>query len=333
MKALTLKSAEGLSAVEIADHETPLPAAGEVRVALKAAALNHRELWIIRGMYPGMQLPCTLGADGAGVIDCVGEGVSENRIGEEVVLYPGLNWGSNPRFPAADYGLLGMPGPGTIAESICVKASLAFRKPAHLSFEEAASVALAGLTAWRGLTTKAGLQAGETLLVTGVGGGVGAAALAIGVAMGANVYVTSSNAGTLEKARALGARSGFNYTQDDWRKDLARTSGGVDVVLDGAPAASFANYVRSLNTGARVVVYGSTGGPDFQVSSRELFLRNLYVVGTNVGNPQEFEAYLAFTGKHGIHPVIDKAFPLSQAKEALDYLQNGHGFGKVAITI
>jgi NADPH:quinone reductase-like Zn-dependent oxidoreductase len=226
-----------------------------------------------------------------------------------------------------------MPGPGTIAEYICVKAPLAFPKPAHLDFGEAASVALAGLTAWRGLTSKANLQPGETLLITGVGGGVGAAALAIGIALGANVYVTSSRAETLEKAKAIGARGGFNYTEDDWRKHLIRTSGGVDVVFDGAPAASFPNYVRALKTGARVVVYGSTGDADFQVSAPELFLRNLNVMGTNVGNPQEFGAYLAFISKHGIHPVIDKVFPFDQAKDALNFLKKEHGFGKVVISI
>ena len=333
MKALTLNSTDGLSGVEMAEHATPEPAPGEVRVALKAAALNHRELWIVRGMYPGMQLPATLGADGAGVIDAVGEGVPTSRIGEEVVLYPGLEWGSDPRFPAPDFALLGMPGPGTIAEAICVKSNCAVTKPDHLDFKEAAAMALAGLTAWRGLTTKASLQAGESLLITGVGGGVGAAALDIAVQLGARPYVTSSSPETLEKAESRGAIAGFNYTEEGWRKQLAKTSGGIDVVFDGAPAASFPNYVRSLKMGARVVVYGSTGGPDFQVSAPELFLRNISLIGTNVGNPDEFTAYLAFVAERKFKPVIDKTFSFAEAKDALSFLKKGHSFGKVVIEI
>src|SRR5277367_3534735 len=152
MKALILEATEGPERAVVKDIATPHPKAGEVSVAIKAAALNHRELWITRGQYPGMlPTPFTLGCDGAGVIEAVGAGVDENRIGEAVVLYPGLNWGPDPRFPAAAFGLLGMPGPGTIAEKISVPEANALPKPAHLSFGQAAAIALAGLTAWRGL--------------------------------------------------------------------------------------------------------------------------------------------------------------------------------------
>ena len=333
MKALTLTSTDGLSGVELAEHPLPEPGPGQVRIMLKAAALNHRELWIVRGMYPGMQLPATLGADGAGVIEAVGQGVSDSRIGESVVIYPGLGWGSDPRFPAADFALLGMPGPGTIAEAICVDSDCAITMPGHLDFSEAAAIPLAGLTAWRGLMTKANLQAGEHLIITGVGGGVGVAALDIAVQLGANVFVTSSSEDTLEHAKSRGAVAGFNYTEPEWRKQLAKTSGGIDVVFDGAPAASFPNYIRSLKMGARVVVYGSTGGPDFQVSAPDLFLRNVSVVGTNVGNPQEFAAYLGFVSDHKMKPAVDKTFGFESAKDALSFLKKGHSFGKVVIEI
>src|SRR5271155_4509343 len=146
MKALVLEATEGPGRAVVKTIETASPKAGEVLVAIKAAALNHRELWITRGQYPGMLAPpFTLGCDGAGVIEAVGEGVDRNRIGEAVVLYPGLNWGADPRFPGAAFGLLGMPGPGTIAERINVPAANALPKPAHLSFGEAAAIALAGL--------------------------------------------------------------------------------------------------------------------------------------------------------------------------------------------
>lgn len=333
MRALMLRAAEGLEVARLEEVPAPVPATGEVRVALKAAALNHRELWITRGQYPGMALPSILGADGAGVIDAVGAGVDPARMGEAVLLYPGLGWGDDPEFPGGGFGLLGMPGPGTLAQFVCVPAASALPMPAHLDFAGGAALPLAGLTAWRGLVTKAGLRSGERLLVTGVGGGVATFALLFGVAMGAEVFVTSGSDATLQKAVALGARAGFNYKDEGWRKALAREAGGIDVVFDGAPAASYAGYGRALAMGARVVVYGSTGGAGFTVNAPELFLKNLRLMGTNVGNPAEFAAMVAFIANHGLAPVIDRRFPLAASGEALACLEQGHGFGKIIIDI
>jgi zinc-binding alcohol dehydrogenase/oxidoreductase len=333
MLALSLKSPDGLAAVSLDDVPKPQPGPGEVRVALKAAALNHRELWIVKGRYPGMSLPATLGCDGAGAVDAVGEGVDAALVGRETVLYPGLHWGADAAYPAAAFGLLGMPGPGTIAEAVIVPAGSAVAKPAHLGWEAAAAVPLGALTAWRGLVTKGGLRAGEKLLVTGIGGGVATFALKLGLALGAEVFVTSGSDETLAKAQALGAKAGFNYKDETWKKALAKTAGGIDVVFDGAPGSGYAAYGRALSMGARIVVYGSTGGMSFPVNAPELFLKNLHLIGTNVGNPAEFEAVITFIAKHKIEPVIDRSFALDQAKDALAYLESGHGFGKVVITI
>jgi len=333
MKALRLDRAEGLASAKLTDIDVPTPAPGEVRVALKAAAVNHRELWITRGQYPGMQLPCTLGCDGAGIIDAVGEGVDPARAGAAVMLYPGLGWGEDARFPAADFGLLGMPGPGTLAQFICVPAQNAVDKPAYLSFEEAAAIPLAALTAWRGLVTKAGLASGENLLITGVGGGVATFALQIAIAWGATVFVTSQSAETLQRAIDLGARAGFNYKDEAWPKALRRAAGGLDVVFDGSPAASYAGYSRTLNRGARVVIYGSTAGAQFPCNAPELFLKNLNVIGTNVGTLSELRLMLEFLGKHQVRPLIERTFALTDAAQALAHLEGAHGFGKVVVKI
>jgi zinc-binding alcohol dehydrogenase/oxidoreductase len=331
---LVLNATTGLDAVELKDVAQPTPKVGEVRVALKAASLNHRELWIALGQYPNMvPPPFTLGCDGVGVIESVGEDVDVGRIGEEVILYPANNWGDDHRFPSTAFGLLGMPGPGTIAEYIVVSAAHALPKPAFLGVEEAAALPLAALTAWRGLFTKAGLRAGEKLLITGIGGGVAMFALQFAVKLGADVYVTSGSDETLEKAVALGAKAGFNYKDEGWRKALPKTSGGIDVVFDGAPGASYANYGRALNMGARVVVYGSTGGFTFPVNAPELFLKNVNIMGTNVGDLEDFTAMLAFVNEKKLQPVIDRTFDLTQAKEAMQYLKDAHGFGKVVIKI
>lgn len=331
MKALVLRDTATLPAIE--DVENPAPGAGEVLVRVAAAALNHRELFICQGQYPGMALPATLGADGVGTVTAVGEGVGDALLGRMVLLYPGLGWGEDPAFPAADFALLGMPGPGTIAEQISVSANSVFDVPSHLDPVQAAALPLAGLTAWRGLMTKAGLKAGDRLLITGVGGGVAAQALAFAVAHGARVWVTSGSDATIEWAVEQGAAGGVNYRTEGWGKELRRQSGGIDVVFDGAPAAGFKDYSRSLGMGARVVIYGSTGGVGFPVVAPELFLKNWTISGTNVGNVDEFAAMLAFVSQHRLMPAIDKRFVFADAPDALAYLQSSHGFGKVVVTM
>lgn len=333
MKAFVLEAAAGPEAAKLTERPRPEPGHGEVSVALRAAALNHRELWISRGLYPGMTLPTVLGADGAGVVDGVGEGVPPDLIGREVVLYPGLNWGEDERFPGPSFGLLGMPGPGTVAETICVPAVNAFAKPAHLDFVQAAALPVAALTAFRAVTIKAGVSRGDNVLVTGVGGGVATFALLFAHALGANVYVTSGSREKIDKALESGAVAGFDYRETDWGKRLRAASGGVDVVIDGSPASAYPGYGRALRNGARMVLYGSTGGTEFPVSAPELFLRHASIIGTAMGSPADFKAMLAFVEAHRIVPLIDRIFAFDQAPEALLHLEGGDGFGKVVVEI
>lgn len=331
MKALYLEKADGVESVAVREVATPRPEAGEVRVAVRAASLNHRELWIPRGQYPGMQLPVILGCDAAGVIDMVGAGVSNAMVGQEVVIYPGRDWGPDREAPGAGFGLLGMPHPGTIAEFVCVPAQNLVPKPEYLSFEEAAAIPLTGVTAWRALMFKGRLQAGETLLISGVGGGVATFGLAFAVAKGANVYVTGESQEVIDRALGMGAKGGLLFTDPEWRKQVAGLTGGIDVVLDGAPSPSFANYVRSINPGARIVIYGSTAGNQFQVNATDIFLKSASIVGSQVGDQQDFSEMLSFSDQHGIRPVIERIFPLEEAREALLHLERGHKFGKVVV--
>lgn len=331
MKALVLREAGTPPTME--DVDMPAAPAGAALVRVAAASLNHRELWIAKGQYPGLVLPATLGADGAGTVEAVGEGVDTALVGQDVLLYPGLDWGNDPRFPAPEFGLLGMPGPGTIAEYVSLPASNVFTKPAHLSFAQAAALPLAGLTAWRGLVTKATLKKGERVLITGAGGGVAAQALQLAVAMGAEVWVTSGSDETIAWAKTAGAAGGVNYKTEGWGKDLRKQASAIDVVFDGAPAQGFKDYSRALAMGARVVLYGSTGGPAFQVMAPDLFLKNLSVIGTNVGNSDEFADMLEFVSKHRLVPLVEKHFALADAAAALDYLEKQHRLGKVVIDV
>lgn len=333
MLALYQETTDGPAAVRVAEVPTPQPGPGEVRVALRAASVNHREMWIARGLYPGMNLPTTMGCDGAGVVDMLGDGVPGAAIGDEVVIYPGRDWGANRHAPQAAFGLLGMPHAGTIAEYVCVPIASLAPKPAHMSFEEAAATVLTGLTAWRALMFKGQLKAGETLLISGVGGGVATFGLAFAVALGAKVYVTAENEDVLARAVEMGALGGVLYTDPDWRKAIGKLTGGVDVVLDGAPAPSFANYVRAVNPGARIVIYGSTAGDKFEITATGIFLKSASIVGSQVGDMQDFREMLAFVDEHRIRPVIERVFPLAEAREALLYLENEHKFGKVVVTV
>jgi zinc-binding alcohol dehydrogenase/oxidoreductase len=333
MKALLLETAGGPEVVRVAEIDTPTPGPGEVRVAIKAASMNHREMWIARGLYPGMVLPATLGCDGAGVVDAIGEGVTGVALGDEVVIYPGRNWGPSRHAPQADFGLLGMPFAGTMAQFICVPAENLAPKPAGMTWEEAAATVLTGLTAWRALMFKGQLQPGETVLISGVGGGVATFGLAFAVAHGAKAYVTAESEDVLARAIAMGAAGGLLFTDPDWRKQIGKLTGGIDVVLDGAPAPSYANYVRAINPGARIVIYGSTAGDKFEVTATGIFLKSASIVGSQVGDPQDFRDMLAFVDKHAIKPVIEKTFPLDQAREALLYLEKQHSFGKVVVTV
>lgn len=333
MPMRALKLFEPGQTPQVTDVPEPEPGACEVKVALKAAGLNHRELWIVKGMYPGMTAEPTLGADGAGVVVSVGAGVAEEMIGQECVIYPGLEWGDDPALPSPRFGLLGMPGPGTIAQYIVVAADAVLPKPAHLDFREAAALPLAGLTAWRALFTKAALCSGERVLVTGAGGGVAAQMAAFAIRQGAEVWVTSGSEETIAWAVEQGAAGGINYSHEKWGAQLAKRAGGFDVVVDGAPALGIGEYRKALNDGARVVLYGSTGGAVASLVVTDVFLKNLTVVGTNVGNRAEFGEMLDFVTAHGLTPVVEKSFPLEEAPAALAFLENEHSIGKVVIDI
>tara|TARA_R110002110_G_scaffold61833_2_gene173038 strand:+ start:4301 stop:5329 length:1029 start_codon:yes stop_codon:yes gene_type:complete len=332
MKAVVLTEAEGPESARLQTEPRPEPGPGEVRVKLHAASLNHRELWISRGQYPGMNLPSILGADGAGAIDALGEGVEGLTPGDDVVLYPARDWGGSEAYPSDSFCLLGMPIPGTLAEYLCVPTANVAPKPAHLSHVQAAAFPTAALTAWRALTVKAALKPGDKVLITGIGGGVATFALSFAVAMGADVWVTSGTAANIEQAVALGAKGGFDYHDEGWGKAARKASGGFDVVIDGAPAGAYAAYGRAIAMGARIVIYGSTQGPMFKVNAPEFFLRHATIFGTAMGSPADFAAMLDFVADKGITPVIQAEFLLDDIADAFAALQGAH-FGKVIVDI
>jgi len=332
MKALILQQLGGPEQLRIDEIVTPEPGPGQVRVRLRAAALNRRDVWITLGQYPGIRLPCILGSDGAGTVDALGPDTPAELLDRPVVVYPAYDWGNDPRFPSPTFRVLGMPDPGTFAEYLCVPASHVFDKPAHLNWEQAAAIPLAGLTAWRALMTQAAAQAGETVLVTGIGGGVATFALKWAVGLGARTFVTSGDDGKLEQARRMGAAGGVNYRDEYWAKRLSELSGGVDVVIDGTGGPSFKDCFSLLKPAGRLVVYGATAGnPPRGPEMAKLFFRQARIIGSTMGSPAEFAAMLRFIAEHRIEPTLDQVFPFDQAIAAHQRLLAGEQMGKIVL--
>ncbi|WP_243292459.1 zinc-binding dehydrogenase [Bacillus sp. FJAT-47783] len=333
MKAIVLNETGGPKMLKMENRAIPKPSAGEVVIKLQYAALNRRDLFITYGLYPSMNLPSILGSDGAGVVVEVGSGVTSVQNGQEVVINPGLNWGENDRFANADFRILGMPTNGTYAQYVVVRGENVFPKPKHLRFEEAAALPLAGVTAYRALFTRGELKEGETVLIPGIGSGVALYLLQMAVAAGANVFVTSSSEEKIEQAKNLGAKGGINYRNERWAKELKKTMGLADLIVDGVGGPGFNDLINVTAPGGRIVSFGATNGPVPECVMPKIFFKNMDIRGTTMGSPRDFQQMLSFYEQHELHPIIDRCYTLEEAKEALHYMEEGKNFGKITLKI
>lgn len=336
MKAVVLQEIKQTTSIQ--EVETPTAGVGEVIVQIKAAALNHRDVFIQQGLYPSIKLPTVLGSDGSGVVSAVGEGVSEEWIGKEVIVNPSHNWGDNDGFYGKNFKILGMPDNGTFAEYLKVEAKYLTPKPAHLSFEAAAAVPLAGLTGWRALMSRAGMKAGDRVLVTGIGGGVALFVLQFAVAAGAEVWVTSGSDEKIAKAVALGAKGGVNYKDPNWAKNLITATGGdrsgyFNVVIDSAGGPSFAKLIDVASAGASICFFGGTTGNITDVIPGKVFFKQLNIYGSTMGTEAEFADMVRFIAAHEIQPIVDEIFPLESVESALQRMESGSQFGKIVLTV
>jgi NADPH:quinone reductase-like Zn-dependent oxidoreductase len=335
MRAIILREPGGPEQLHLEEVAVPKPNFGQVLVKLKAAALNRRDILVRTREQYRMAMPFIPGSDGAGIVVEIGAGVSQVRAGEEVVIYPALNWGILEARPSSNFRILGGPDNGTYAEYLCISAENVFPKPRTLSFEEAAALPVACLTGWRALVSKARVQPGETVLIHGVGSGVGVFALQIAKLAGAEVIATSHSDEKLSRARALGADAGINYSTTEWDVEVQRVTNdeGVDVVVDGVGAATFAKSLDVLRPGGRLVTFGTTSGAMTELEIRKLYHKQLAVLGTTLGSPQEFTRMLRALVASGIRPVVDRVFPLCEAAQAHQYMEQQHQFGKVVVKI
>ncbi len=334
MQAIVVREPGGAEQLRLAEWPAPQPGPAEVVVALRAAALNRRDLLMRSRPQMAAMMPFVPGSDGAGVVAEVGAGVQRVKAGEPVVIYPSLGWGILESHPSPEFEILGGPTDGTYAQFIRLPADNVFPMPAHLSFEEAAAFPLAGLTAWRALISKAHIKPGERLLIPGAGSGVATLALQIAKLAGASVYVTSHSDEKLERAMVLGADGGVNYTQADWPDRIkALSGGGVEVILDSVGAATFSQNLELLVPGGRLVTFGTTSGSSTALEIRQFYHKQISLLGTTMGSPKEFVEMLAAVNAGRIKPVIDRAFPLAEASEAHRRLEQHNQFGKIVLTI
>ena len=347
MRGLTISAHGGLDQIEYrTDLPKPEPRRGEIRVRVKAGALNHLDLFVVAGL-PGHAItePWILGADATGIVDAIGDlsGVADNqlKVGDSVIINPGLSDHTCEYCQAGEqslcvkFKLLGEHVPGTLAEYIVVPARNARRIPKDKPIEQAAAFTLSTLTAWRMVVTRARVKKTDNVLIWGIGGGVALAALEILRLIGATVWVTSHSDEKLALARGLGAENLLNYTTTDVGKEIrARTNKrGVDVVFDTVGEKSWAQSLVALGKRGRLVTCGATSGPIVQMDVRRLFWNQWDIMGSTMGNDAEFDAVAAEFNVGRLTPLVDSVFDISQGRQAFERLQSGQQFGKIVVRI
>lgn len=307
--------------LEPAEIMPRMPMPGEVFVKLKAAALNKRDYWITKGKYPGLSFPLVPGSDGAGIVD-----------GREVIINPSLDWGDDPEYFSPDFRILGMPDYGTFADAVKVPEVNLFPKPSHLSWTEAAALPVCGVTAFRAMMTRGKAKPGERMLITGIGGGVATMALLFGKAMQMDVWVSSSSENKIDLAVQHGATGGVNYTRPQWEKELAElVPDRFDLVIDGAGGSDFTKMIPLMNPRGRMVIYGGTRGTMDGISPQRIFWKQLDILGSTMGSPDDFKQMLDFVNLHQIRPIISHVFPLEKVNDAMALIAEGEQFGKVCL--
>lgn len=340
MKAVIFRQHGGPEVLEYTDVPEPHMRANEVLVEVKACALNHLDIWV-RGGLPGIEIPLPhiLGDDVSGVVKQVGELVTWVKTGDEVMVQPGVSCGhceaclsGNDNF-CREYDIVGYRRDGGYAELVAVPGVNIVPKPAQLSWEQAAALPLVTVTAWHMLVTRAVVKPGETVLVHAAGSGVGSIAIQIAKLRGARVITTASTDEKLAHARELGADETINYSSSEWPKEVKRLTDrkGVDVVVEHTGAATWPGSIASLTPGGRLVTCGATSGYDAHTDLRQIFYRNLNILGSFMGSKAELLEAMKFVEQGKIRGVVDRVLPLREARQAHELIENRAQFGKVVL--
>jgi len=342
VKAAFFRQHGGPEVMECGDLPEPTPGPGEVLVAIKAAAVNRLDKWVRDG-WPGLKLtlPHITGSDGAGVVAAVGAHVSGWQPGDRVCINSNVGCGECSFCVAGRdnlcerWHLLGETQAGLAAEWVVVPARQLLKVPESVSFEQAAAAGLVYQTAWHSLIVRGGLQAGESVLIVGAGGGVNTASIQIAKLAGCTVYVVGSDARKLELARSLGADVLIDRSQVDWGKEVFRLTGrrGVDVVVDNVGAATLMTSLRAARKGGRILTVGNTSGPKFEFDNRFMFARHLSLLGSTMSTRAEFATVMGLVFAGALKPVIDSVFPLAEIRAAHEKLERGEVLGKIVLQV
>ncbi|CAN5491784.1 zinc-binding dehydrogenase [soil metagenome] len=339
MRAAIFHEHGGPEQLRIEEVPRPEPGPGEVLVEVRAAAMNHLDLWVRRGLPIEITMPHIGGSDVAGVIAEVGSGVTGVTVGERVVVNPSL-WCGRCRWCirgeeslCVHYRILGEHTNGGFAEFVAVPATNVYPLPERISFEAAAALPVSYQTAWRALITRAALRAGEDVLVLGASGGTAIATIQIAKLAGARVFAVTSGAESVARVRELGADLVYDRTEVDFSREVYRKTGkqGVDVVVEGIGEATWTPSLRALAPNGRLVNYGATTGSKVVSDLRLIFWKQLQIIGTTMASRSEFEAMLRVALRGEIRPVIDIVLPLDQVREAHERLEAGDQFGKIVL--
>ena len=338
MKSIFFEKHGDNSVLQYGERPTPEPGPGEVRVAIRAAALNHLDIFVRNGV-PGVPLPQIPGADGAGVVDKLGEGVEGIAPGDRVLIQPGLYCNDcefcrgGEQSLCVKYQILGEHAPGTFAEFAVVPARNVFPIPAGLSFEQAASFPLVYQTAWRMVVTRADLRPGQTILIHGAGGGVGGACLEIALLCGGRVLATTRGDEKISRVREAGAEWVFDYGTGDVSRAVRDQTGkrGVDVVIDTVGEKTWMSSLKAVVKGGRIVTCGATSGPNPKEEIRLIFWKQISILGSTMASDREFRAMLSAVAAGKIRPILDRVFPLSRAAEAYKRMEEAEQYGKIVL--
>lgn len=329
MKAVFHEGRRGADGLQYGEIDQPEPASGEIRVKIKTAGLNHRDLGV-PNKHAADDPAFVLGSDGAGIVDALGEGADNVETGDEVIINPSLRWEKNSEAPPKGFEILGFPSHGTFAEYINVPAENAVVKPKHLNWEEAGVLSLSAMTAYRALFTRGRLTEGMTVLIPGATGGAGTFLMQFAAAAGATVYVTSRSEEKRKEALELGADKAID-SESDWEEALNGEK--ADLVIESVGAATFNKSVDQLRRGGTLVTFGASAGDTVDFNLREFFYGQYNLLGSTMASGEELHEMLDFIAKHNIRPVMDKSYSLAEYEAAFDRMENAGMMGKIVFTV